>query len=148
MAVVRAQLESISGAPASWATLEVRLPGGPTALGLAGADGQVCVLFPYPEPPVPAPSPPGPGSTALSWQTWRLDLQARYGRGPSSPPGPQTVPGLPDLCDLLDQLPARLLADDSTTLSSALLHYGRELVLATEGSSALLLVPHPGRLHA
>ncbi|MEV5409805.1 hypothetical protein AB0K60_13320 [Thermopolyspora sp. NPDC052614] len=148
-AVVRAHLRSTTGEPASWATLEVRPPGGPTALGVADADGQVCVLFAYPEPPIPAPSPAGPGLVPLSGQTWRLDLLARYGREPGSPAGPVAAPSAsPDICDVLDQLPARLLADESTTLSSASLRYGRELTLTTAGRSVLLLAPHPGRLHA
>ncbi|MGV9386403.1 hypothetical protein ACWDRB_62110 [Nonomuraea sp. NPDC003707] len=149
VAVVRAQLELAAGVPAAWATLEAHLPDGTTALGLAGADGQVCVMFPYPEPPAPAPSPPGPGLVTLSAQTWPIGLRAYYGWGPGSPPEPVVAPtGPPDLCDLLDQLPAKPVADDSTLFTSARLRYGRDLTVATQGRSTLLLIPHPGRLHA
>jgi hypothetical protein len=129
-ATVRAQLELDSGGPAAWARLDLFLPDGGVARGVADAEGRVAVLFPYPEPPVP---PTGPIAAA----SWTVQLDAHWGRGaPRQPVAAART--LPELCDVLQQRPARLLADGQHDLTHALLTFGRQLVLHTTGRSTLL----------
>jgi hypothetical protein len=143
-AVVRADLwDAGADAPAAWAVLEVGAPGGPTYHGVADAAGRVAVLLPYPEPPWHGSSPP-PGSRALSDQTWSLELSARYSPAAASPPLPDPGSGVPpDLCAVLTQQPATLVATASpfTPLASETLAFGRELVLRTTGRHVLLVFP-------
>jgi hypothetical protein len=144
MAVLRAQLELASSSPpaasgraASWALLEVRLEGRPFGVGAADGNGLATVVFPWPEPPALDLSPLAPGTARLSDQTWTLGIGAYFGHTPVTGPT-----GIPDLCALLDQPPATLLADASgTPLSTVQLRYGRELVVRTWSQSTLLLVP-------
>jgi hypothetical protein len=120
MAVIRAQLRTAAGRPASWALLEGRVNGGPPARGLADKAGAVALIFAYPQLPTTGPRPP------LTQQTWTIQLSARY--RPVTPP-----PEQPDICDLLDQPEASMWSDAAQTqpLTSATLVYGRELVLRT-----------------
>jgi hypothetical protein len=145
MAVLRASLRLRpipSGGPvtpASWALLEVTPPGAPPALGLADGGGEMCVIFAWPEPIRLQLSPPSP-TTSLSHQSWTVGVRAYFGSassGSSAIAGPDEVP---DLCDVLEQLPATLLADDMTPLVSAPLRYGEETVVTTSGRSAAFLV--------
>lgn len=134
-AVVRAQLVLDPGSPASWARLDVGLPDGTTATGVADGAGRVCVLFPWPEPPAGNPAD-------LRSQGWTLWLRAFFGSpaadsGALSPVAP--ADGAPELGDLVQQRPARLIAGDGGELSQAELGYGRELVLRTAGRSTLSL---------
>ena len=134
-AVVRAQLALGPDAPASWARLDIGLPDGTTATGVADGAGRVCVLFPCPEPAVNHPGD-------LRSQTWTLRLRAFFGSPAAagrvlSPVAP--ADGVPELSDLVQQRPARLIAGDSGELTQAELSYGRELVLRTAGRSTLSL---------
>jgi len=143
MAVLRAQLRTAGGEPGAWAVLAVSSRGRGIGLGAADANGLATVVFPYPEPTALPLSPPGAGSARLSDQTWTLDVQAYFGGGSPLSHAPIAAPATaPDLCDLLGQRPAALLADESgTALSSVQLRYGRELVVRTAPLSTLLLVP-------
>ena len=134
LASVRADLwDSAAGGPAAWAVLEVTAGPGLTARGVADERGRVLVLLPYPEPPWQTGSPP-PTAVALSEQTWTLALAARYARPPD--PGPT-----PDLCAVLSQPPATLLAALSppVALTAATLTFGQPLTLRTPGHSVLHL---------
>jgi hypothetical protein len=139
-ATVRADLfDGVGGRPAAWALLEVVVPGQPPARGLADQDGRVVVFLPYPEPSSSPASPPG-AAGALSTQTWPdVRVRARYAALPVGP-------GLPDLCQLLDQPPATLLASESPVvpLGEVTLTYSRELVLRTGSTPHLSLLPSPG----
>jgi hypothetical protein len=130
-------------APASWAVLEVSA-GGALVRGVADERGRVIVLFAYPEPPLqPASPPPPPGSRALSKQEWPLTLAVRYAPASMSPPSPDPASGdPPDLCAVLTQTPATLLAADSpvTPLGPQTLAFGTELALRTAGHSELLVL--------
>jgi hypothetical protein len=143
-AVVRADLWDVElGAPAACAVLEVTPAGGPTARGIADEQGRVVVLLPYPEPYWPGSSPP-PGSRALVDQTWSLQLGVRYDPAGASPPPPGAGSSVaPDLCTVLGQGAATLLAAPSpaTPLTAATLAFGRQLTLRTPGSSVLLVSP-------
>lgn len=132
--------------PAAWAVLEVSAdPSAPPYRGVADERGRVVVLFAYPEPPLHAASPPPPpGSRALANQTWPLTLAVRYAPAAMSPPAPDPASGEPpDLCAVLTQPVATLLAADSpaTPLGPQLLAFGRELPLRTPGHSELHVLP-------
>jgi hypothetical protein len=130
---------------AAWAVLEVSTGTGAAYRGVADERGRVVVLFAYPEPPLHAASPsPPPGSRALSNQTWPLTLSVRYAPAAMSPPPPDPASGEPpDLCAVLTQPPATLLASGSpvTPLGTQLLAFGRELALRTPGHSELHVLP-------
>jgi hypothetical protein len=134
LAAVRAELwDSAVGGSAAWAVLEVTAGPGPTVRGVADERGRVLVLLPYPEPPWQTGSPP-PTAVALSEQTWTLGLAARY--APAANPEPT-----PDLCAVLSQPPATLLAALSppVALTAATLTFGQPLTLRTPGHSVLHL---------
>jgi hypothetical protein len=130
--------------PAAWAVLEITTGDGSLHRGVADEQGRVIVLFAYPEPPPhPISPPPSPGSRALARQTWPLTLEVRYARSATSPsPGvPDGEP--PDLCAVLTQPNATLLASASPAISLGPqpLAFGRELALRTPGHSELLVLP-------
>jgi hypothetical protein len=134
LAGVRADLwDTVADRPAAFAVLEVTAVPGPTVRGVADADGRVLVLLPYPEPPWQTGSPP-PTAVPLSEQTWTLDLAARY--APAS-----SLEAPPDMCDVLGQPPATLLASLSppVALTTATLTFGQPLALRTPGHSVLHL---------
>lgn len=136
LGVLRADLwDADADAPAAWAVLEVTPDGGETVVGLADARGSVAVILPYPEPTALEASPPS-RRLSLAEQTWSLDLRVLY--EPASP-----VPALPDLCDVLGQSEATLVADDSppAALTNATLEFGRELVVRSSGRPELLVLP-------
>lgn len=143
-ASVRVDLwDVLADAPAAWAVLEASAAGAPVYRGVADELGRVAVFFPYPEPPWHGSSPP-PGSRSLSDQTWPLTLTVRYSPATASPPFPDPASGEPpDLCAVLTQSAATLLAADSpaTPLGPQTLAFGRELVLRTPGRSVLLVLP-------
>lgn len=132
MAVVRAEIqEATTGAPASFAVLEVDAgSGGPSGRGFADAAGRVMVILPYPA----LPSGLGSGSRSLALATWTLSLHVRY--APAAATGPH-----PDLCAVLGQPAAVALAARGGTaqMSTAQLAYGLDLVLASAGTSVLLV---------
>lgn len=134
LAAVRAQLEDVdAGRAASWAVLVVR--SGTALLGraMADRDGRVLALFAYPATaPSVTPAPP------LHAQTWPLTLELRYRRVPEPP-------RRPSLCDALAQPAARLLARAAPEqpFVAPPLQAGRELVLRSTNSSALLCRPNP-----
>jgi hypothetical protein len=148
-AVVRAHLvarvnPATEPEPAAWALLIGTLPGAAprTTLGVADADGRVTLLVPHPEIPDAALGGEPAGEAPLvrlSDQTWPLDLAARFGGADP----PVATDDIPDLCRLLDQRPADLIADDTaaprTPLTQTALRYGRETVLRTAARSTLLL---------
>jgi hypothetical protein len=132
LAGVRADLwDSDAGRPAAWAVLEITAAPGVTVRGVADDRGRVLVLLPYPEPPWQTGSPP-PTAVALSEQTWTLGLAARYAPAPDP-----VLP--PDLCAVLSQPPATLLAalSPAVALTTATLNFGQVLTLRTPGHSVL-----------
>jgi hypothetical protein len=147
LAVVRAQLEELiepeQRRPAAHALLEVRIPGQPTAYGLADERGCVAVLFPYPAF-IGASSGASPLTSlaAASPQRWVLSISVRY-----DPPA-LTVPigsKLPDLRSICSQAPgviwSTLVVQPGQTVTQfpAELTFGEELVLRTDDESALLI---------
>jgi hypothetical protein len=136
LAVLRADLWDVEAdAPAAWAVIEATADGGPTAVGVSDARGSVAVILPYPEPTTLEASPPS-ARRSLVEQTWPLTLRVLY--EPVSP-----VPDVPDLCEILGQEEATLVADDSppTPLTNVTLEFGRELVVRSAGRPELLVLP-------
>jgi hypothetical protein len=134
LAAVRADLWDLTAdEPAAFAVLEVTAGPGLMFRGVADERGRVLVLLPYPEPPWQTGSPP-PTAVALSEQTWTLGLAAAY----APPAGPAPAP---DLCAVLSQPPATLLAALSppVALTTATLVFGQPLSLRTPGHSVLHL---------
>ena len=131
--------------PAAWAVLEVSTGGVHAFRGVADEQGRVIVLFAYPEPPLHTASPPPPpGSRALTNQTWPVTVGVRYAPAAMSPPSPDPASGEPpDLCAVLTQTEATVLAADSpvTPLGSQLLAFGTDLRLRTPGHSELHVLP-------
>jgi hypothetical protein len=137
LAAVRAQLwDSAADEPAAWAVLEVSVGAAAAYQGIADAEGRVAVMLPYPEPPWHGSSPP-PGSRSLSDQTWPVGIAVRYDG--SAVPAVATDP--PDLCAVLEQIPATPFHDLSppVSLTEATLAFGRELVLRTAGHPVLVV---------
>jgi hypothetical protein len=127
-AAVRSRLLYDTGEPAVHAALEVVPPPGlAAARGIADERGEVLVMFPYPKPPGFAGSPPAGTKSPLRKTKWTVSLHAFVPRV-SSPP---EEGALPELCTLLDQLPASLVATASppSALGEATVEYGRETVL-------------------
>jgi hypothetical protein len=134
MATLRADLAEAAGrAPAAHAVLEVFTTGGPRFRGIADETGRVVVIFPYPEPAATAGSPPSGTTRALSYQTWNVELAARYAH-PASPPAGAGARAL-DICTVLGQPQRPLLTGTSpaTPLTQATLAFGQELVLGSPG---------------
>jgi hypothetical protein len=131
MAVLRASLwDAAADAPASWAVLEARVNGQPTARGYADAEGRVALVFPYPEPPPFAPQEPPQPATPFTRQEWPVAVFASY--RPQVP-----APRLPDLKATLAQPRATLWADAarSTPLTKVTLRSGRQLVVRSYEAS-------------
>ena len=137
-AAVRAQIwDAVADAPAAYAMLEVDTGAPPAQRGLADDQGRVLVALPYPPLPTTLSSPPGP--QALTALTWPVTPTVYYDTTAAA----TGTSGHPDLCSLLAQAPATALATASppSTLSTATLAYGSDLVLATPGQSTLLIDP-------
>jgi hypothetical protein len=140
MAVLRADLKDwTTDKPAAWAVVEARFEGQPPVRGIAGKDGRIALVFPYPEPlsgPLGSPpeSPPSGERTPLLAQKWVVTLQAWYSASVS-------VPNRLDLSSVFTQQPATLLATVSpaTTLNSAILEFGKDLIVKTVAHSELLI---------
>jgi hypothetical protein len=137
LAAVRAELhDTRTGEPAAWALLEVTAPKLPPALGLADRRGSVVVMLPYPEPTSPgAGSPPSHPRRSLSDEKWTVEVRAFSSAFPPDP--------VPDLCTILRQPAAALVASDSppAPLTQATLEFGRELVVRTSEQPTLGITP-------
>jgi hypothetical protein len=143
-AAIRADLWDVErDAPAAYAVLEVRPPGGPAARGIADEQGRVLVALAYPEAQLSG-STPQPASRRLADQTWALTLAVRYDGHAAGRPGV-----VPDLDEVLDQAAGRLLEHPVplTPLTGATLAFGRELTLRSGSRSVVLVSPGPGEPH-
>lgn len=131
LAVVRAELHVATGQPAAFAVLEISTgPARPFGRGVADEHGRVLVLLAYPPPP----SGLAPGPRSLENATWTADVHVRYAAGAASGP-------FPDLHDVLTQPPATAVADagSGVAMTTTVLAFGREQVLATAGETVLLV---------
>ena len=138
MAVARAALRRHDGStPAAYATLRLTAHTGESARGVADARGQVIIFVAYPRvdrsrsSALVGSAPFGPRQPLTQMQ-WELDVSASLPRRP--------VDAVPDLCDLIDQVDARLTTVGGTVPERPSLTYGRELVLPADGPRRELLV--------
>lgn len=127
LAVVRADLVDPAGAPAGHAVVEAEVDGA-AHFGLADALGRAVVVFPSPTVSAALPGSPPEGAAPLGEQTWDATVRIRY-----QPSAQQTRPGsdVPELASLR----AQALADLGSLgpERSAVLRYGRDLVLRSDG---------------
>ncbi len=141
LAVLRAHLEEFTGPgarrPAAFALLEVDTPG-ITYYGMTDDQGRAAVLFPYPVFPTTAPASPAAPADRPHWD---VTLRVRY-----SPAARARAAGsdLPDLASVVAQPFAAVRAahgpgGPADELRADLV-FGQELVLRTEGESALLIL--------
>jgi len=141
MAVLRTELwDADNEEPAAWAMVEATAGEQRTVAGLADAGGRVMLPLPYPKPVVALGSPLGSplgGGGPITQQSWPVAFTVRYRRRTPAP----GIPGVPDLVDILTQPAVTAWQETSRTTpwTSATLRYGRELVLASGGSSRLLI---------
>ena len=146
LAAARATLvNSVSGAPAVWAVLEVRYGGALVARGIADARGEVVAMFAYPEPPAPPTTSPTGGATSpqpLAMQSWPIEIAVRYDADLALyQPDPRTTP-LADLCELLQQPFATVrTSSPPAPLTDATLLYGQELILGKDAGATLFIDP-------
>ncbi len=130
-AELRAQLvDHDTGAPAAWALVTAAYDNRVRAIGMAGADGQLVLLFAYPPLPQPsiATSPP-----AITDYRWPITLAAYRQALPADRP--------PDLAQAMAQLahPATLFANATDPIGPQLLSLGRPLTVRTGSASTLML---------
>lgn len=128
---VRAQLELASGARAAWALLDVELPDGTVAHGMADGAGAATVIFAWPEPDA--------GIGPLTDAAWTVTVSARFGGQAGSGSTPVAAGAAPELCVVLAQPAVTVLADAGQELPPVRLRFGRDLVLRSSGRSSLLL---------
>jgi hypothetical protein len=143
MGVLRTELwDADADQPAAWALVEARAGEQRAITGMADADGRVMLPLPYPKPVVTLGSPLGSplgGGGPITQQSWPVTFTVRYRRR-------APVPQIPNLIETLAQPPATAWQEMSraTPWTSAVLRFGRELVLASRadggGASSTLLI--------
>lgn len=149
MAVVRADLRQIDGAPASRAVLEARFAGNLVARGIADRNGQIALIFPSLSPQTaPFASPPANGvRVSLAEQQWLLDFTVKYQPKIFQSSPPQLLGSdentFPDLRLALAQATGKLWADAGQTeeYETAVLHSGKELILRSPSPEVLSPMP-------
>jgi hypothetical protein len=140
MAVVRATImeaDDPANTPGAWSLLKASIGGKLVGQGLAGEDGQTVMIFAYPDPPEFSPGSPATRQRSLRDQSWELEISAFYVR--KDPVSIDSVPRLPNLCQLLNQ-PLAILWDDAAhtaPFTTRILRYGEELTLRSGSQSAL-----------
>jgi hypothetical protein len=142
MIALRAEIVDTGTSPggpiaAAYAVIEARAGDEPIVTGVADERGRILLPLPYPKPVITLGSMPTT-NVPLQDQTWTVDFTVRYRRR-------ATVPPLMELYDVLSQ-PA-VTAWQTTALTTpwtqTTLAFGRELLLATQGtvSHTLLITP-------
>jgi hypothetical protein len=137
-AAVEADLATTSGSDPAGTLVQVSIPDGPTAFGMADRHGSVRVVLPYPPPAADGGAPPTPPRQPIADQRWTGVIVHAF-RDPAL-----VDPGLPDLCSVLDQfgaapVPILASAPPSGPLGALTLEFGRPLVVRTAGRPAALL---------
>jgi len=143
-AEVRCDLvDSVTGKAAAWALVTAKHGTTVRAIGLSDREGRLALIFDYPErPPATLAATPA----AITDYQWDLELKCFY----EAPAG--TVPGIPDLATVMDQLGTErgLLASTVAPpdpLPDQTLSFGRPLIVRTsqtdEGPSSSLFLAAP-----
>ena len=141
-AVVRATLtDAMTGTAAAFAVVDVRSDGRTLGRGIADERGEVAVMFAYPEPePPPAWSPPGAPSRPkpLTEQQWPIEIAVHYRPGISRIRTGAMRRPLVNLCEVLSQPPAVIVAGSpGWAAEDTTLRYGETLVFG--GSHGVLV---------
>jgi len=122
---------------AAYAVIEAKAGDQPLVTGVADQRGRILLPLPYPKPVITLGSM-ATTNVPLQDQTWTVDFTVRYRRRAS-------VPELPDLYDVLSQPVATAWQTTAliTPWTQTTLEFGRELLLATQGtvSHTLLITP-------
>ena len=134
LAAIRAEIVNhVTGKPAAWSVVEVRLAGSVVCLGMADGSGRLLLAFPYPAP--------APSTQPLDQTAWPLTLHVRHQPGlePGQPP---------ELCAVLAQPAAKFveaIEPLATVAELAInLRLGHEMHVthaAHPGGSLLLITP-------
>lgn len=124
--------------PAAYAMMELSIAG-EDWVGIAGADGQVALFFPYPDftSPLVFSSP----VEAMEPQTWPFSVRIQYQESAQNIPYGASAP---DINTLFNQAPADIWLNetgDTTGELAELFTYGEEPVLHTGLSPTLWLTP-------
>lgn len=144
LAVVRAQLlerlPAGSFRPASYALLEVEVPGTPARLGFADEEGSVVIQFPYPPFATTVHAAPPPGAPFEDrLQAWDARVRVRYPLPADNKPDRSSkLPGLGAI--LARQPPADIwetAAGPGQAHRDTRLVFGQPLLLQTNGQSVL-----------
>jgi hypothetical protein len=144
MAAVRADLvDDATGGPASFAVVQVQVPGAGLILGVADEWGRVLVMFPYPTVvrqvgPPPAPVPSWPLTVSVGYAPASLTFV------PTSPPTNRLPLGSPrpEFASLLSQAAANIFpvtGGPSTQSLAVTLTADADLILKTQNRSELLI---------
>lgn len=142
MSVIRAEMRTVAGLPASWAVLEVRLEGKITARGFADENGKIVLIFPTPAPlynSIKSP-PEASAESSLADQKWVLSISVKYSPAIylTSPDQFENLKS-PDLRLLLAQSTGKIWTDKSQTneLQTVILKANKELILRSSGTGIL-----------
>jgi len=138
-----------TGLPCAWAVVTATDPEGGEWHGLSGPDGRFRLLLPWPAlAEVPPASPPISGGSALSRQSWTLEITVQ-----ADPGGLPPLAGsaLPDYAAVLAQPQIELWPEapgaspglPATATLSVRLDFGAAPILRSLGDSRLLLGPPP-----
>ncbi|HEY6391854.1 MAG TPA: hypothetical protein VIX89_11285 [Bryobacteraceae bacterium] len=137
MAILRAELyDPIRKTPAAWAVVEAQTGDAEPVRGIADNRGRVLLPFPFPEPQsFGLGSPLRPGGIKLAEQEWPVQLKFAYTQR-------TPAPAIPDLAEILNQLPAPAWEDSSlsTPLTGTTLHFGQDVVLRSRGAAPVSTV--------
>ncbi|HEX7027739.1 MAG TPA: hypothetical protein VF268_10900 [Gammaproteobacteria bacterium] len=144
-AQVRGELRDQStGEPAAHALVKVLTDSGETWFGLADADGQFVLAFPFPDLSVGFGGSPATTHVPLHEQSWNVGLEVAY--------SPETLESLaetdiPNYTSILNQSTADIFPSDPEVSSSPvtqlslLLEFNKTTVARTDGQSYLLVSP-------
>jgi hypothetical protein len=142
MIALRAEIVDTGSSPlgpleAAYAVIEAKAGDQPLVTGVADWRGRILLPLPYPKAVITLGSM-ATSNVPLQDQTWTVDFTVRYRRR-------ATVPELPDLYDVLSQPAATAWQTTALTTpwTQTTLAFGRELLLATQGTAShtLLITP-------
>ncbi len=142
MAALRAEIVDVGASPggsrpAAYAVIDAKAGDQPLVTGFADERGRILLPLPYPKPVITLGSMVT-GNVPLEDQSWTVTFSVRYRRA-------DPVPDLPDLYDVLSQpaVTAWQTVALTTPFTQATLAFGRELLVATQGTAShtLLITP-------
>ena len=137
-AVIRADLQDLSGAGASWAVVTAQAENAAPAIGIADDRGVISLALPYPElRTIPVSSPLGQAALKLGDQSWPVGIRIFW-----TPRA--TATETPDLEALLQQGEAFAWRDtaQTTPVTTVTLQFGNDLILRSLDSASGRELPY------